>query len=729
MEFKLVFIIISVFIFNVYGYVNMVYDRNKMFDPQMYEDVLDRELCSQQIRHILRRDVTLLVRFLDAGFRIPRSIQKGNLFDLGSYYECLDIGKQVENMTVEGKFCMMKIPLDQDDELENLQIRPEFSDVLSLSHFDTAMLDIDNIPQKDLTSQIRIKEQAQRLAGATPDLKPRNDQTALTELSINMAVCLPKTCSLKNVLDTVTVLPPRGVKFEEAFCRIPNDKPWTTVDWVAFGIFTFIGLLLVLSTAYDINHQVINKRDVKKANKLYLSFSVYTNTNRLVTYKPVPGALECLDGIRAIAMIWVIIGHTYVNQLTSAVVHNPLDIKEFLESFWSLWITAGPITVDTFFALSGLLLIYSTAGKMTGMKLVKNLHLFYLNRYLRLFPVLAACVLLQASLFHRVSDGPAWDEIGRQTHHCREYWWTTLLYMQNYYNPGYMCLPHSWYLAIDFQLFLICPLILFFVVSGKKRTAWITLTTALLLSLAGGTTFNFLMGFKGGPVTLSPLKEGQPDYFSYYYVNTLPRSPPFFVGMIFGYILHLCRGKNIVLPKIQVAFYWLLAIILSSGAMICNYFIIQEDFDNQTVNDLVNSFMRPVWALSICWMIFACVHGYAGPINWVLSHAMWKVLARLSYAMYLFHYPLIIVVNATTISPIYFSDEVSIKRFMTDFTIAVLAAFTITLFVDSPFSVLIKHFMGGGGKRSAPAKPVEGAAPSAANHVESPADNIDKTQL
>ncbi|XP_064292534.1 uncharacterized protein LOC128676514 [Plodia interpunctella] len=64
---------------------------------------------------------------------------------------------------------------------------------------------------------------------------------------------------------------------------------------------------------------------IKSLNKLYQSFSVYTNTRRLLTFAPVPGAIECLDGVRAFAMIWVIIGHTFVNQISGLHMANPID--------------------------------------------------------------------------------------------------------------------------------------------------------------------------------------------------------------------------------------------------------------------------------------------------------------------------------------------------------------------------------------------------------------------
>ncbi|KAM3963613.1 nose resistant to fluoxetine protein 6-like [Aphomia sociella] len=644
-------------------------NHNVVFDHNMYEEVLDPEICAEQIRYIVQNDSMLLLQFLDAGPRTPRGILKGNFIDLGSYYNCLNIDKNVRNMNIEGKYCMLSVPLLQNISLPSLPEWPETPEWLP------------EIPW--------------------PKLNPKSsdDSSILADLQIRLAVCIPKTCSLENAIKHL--LGDReliGLEYEESYCRLPKDKPWVGADYAALVIFTVFGILLVISTAYDIRYQIFLKKDPKSVNKLYQSFSVYTNTRRLVTYNPVPGTLECLDGIRVFAMMWVIIGHTFVNQLSSAVLYNTLDVVDFIKSFWSLWIIAAPITVDTFFTISGLLLVYTTTGKMTGLKLVKNLHLFYINRYLRLFPILAAGVLLQASMFHRVSDGPNWDAIAMHTHRCRVYWWSTLLYIQNYYNPAERCLSHTWYLAIDFQLFLLSPLILFWVVSGKKRTAWIALVTGLLAALVGATIYNFIMKFKAGLVTFGPERDDQPDYMMYYYVNTLPRASPFFVGMIFGYILHLYRDKKMVLSKVNVAVLWLLAIIISSAVICCHYPVVLDDWDNQTMDNVINSYMRPLWALCISWMILACAQGYGGPVNWVLSLRTWKILGRLSYAMYILHHPLIFLVNNTLLTPIYFSTEISIQKFMTDFTIAILAAFILTIFVDAPCSALIKYFMGGGSR-------------------------------
>ncbi|XP_052756148.1 nose resistant to fluoxetine protein 6-like [Galleria mellonella] len=714
MFFKFILIIIASIVVTVNGYLQMVVPDNKnAFDLNLYQEVLDAEQCAAQIKYILRNNTMLLSQFLNAGPKTPRGLLKGNLVDLGSYYECLEIQEKVQNMDIEGKYCMVSIPLNQEFSTINLSEELDLEDIswpeLPWTELNSKKTRIKKSTFEGLLKYKMLKAKIQEIFGLTSENILSNEKSSgqLPNLKFNLAVCIPKPCSVnetfKNLLGGLSEV---KLDFTEEYCRLPNDKPWTAVDYVALVIFTIIGVLIFLSTFYDIRHEVILKKDAKTANKLYRSFSIYTNTRRLVTYTPSPGALECMDGIRAIAMMWVIIGHTFANQMVSATVWNPLDGLNWISSFWSLWITTAPITVDTFFMMAGLLIVYTTAEKMTRSKLIKNLHLFYLNRYLRLFPVLAASVLLQASLFNRVTDGPNWNTVAQQTHQCRVYWWPTLLYIHNYYSPRFMCLPHTWYLAIDFQLFFLSPIILFWVVSGRKRTAWVGLFAGLLISLSAATIFNFIMGFRSASITVREPKEGEPNYDTGFYINTLTRAPPFFVGMIIGYVLHIFRGKKVVIPKIQVTLLWLLTIVLSSAVIFSNYPILQADWDNQLADNFLNSFQRSTWAMCIGWLIFSCVHGYGGPINWLLSLRMWKILGRLSYAMYILHYQLIFVINGTLLSPIYFNVEFSIRQFIVDFTISLLVAFAVTLCVDSPCSVLIKYFLGGSKRsKSSPAIP------------------------
>lgn len=72
---------------------------------------------------------------------------------------------------------------------------------------------------------------------------------------------------------------------------------------------------------------------------------------------------------------------------------------------------------------------------------------------------------------------------------------------------------------------------------------------------------------------------------------------------------------------------------------------------------------RVIWAIALCYVIFACVHGYGGPINRFLAHPFWQPISKLSYSIYLLHLPVIWLTMATTKSPLYFSELTAVSYF------------------------------------------------------------------
>ncbi|XP_026315720.1 nose resistant to fluoxetine protein 6-like [Hyposmocoma kahamanoa] len=651
------------------------------FDPNIYEEALDPELCAKQLEYLALNDTLLRMTFLEAGPRIPRGILQFNLLDLGNYRQCLGINREVDDMVIDGKYCLVRTgspglaSLGDTIELENINKAAE------------------NLKDK-INSFQRIRQDLLALGGIESKKSIRTD----LGLHFTVAVCIPKPCSLRQALP---ILIGSGLlESEEIYCRFKNDKPWAPGVYVAIVVFSLIGLVTILSTSYDIWNTIIWKRDPKSLNTIYQSFSVYTNARRLITYKPVRGALECVDGVRALSMAWVVIGHTFI---TLPPVLNNLDYFEWGMSFRAIWITAAPLAVDTFFTLSGLLIVYTSFGKLSNMKLLNNLHLFYLNRILRMFPLLVTAILLQVGVFHYIHDGPYWHTQASMTEECRVNWWSTLLYVQNYVHP--MCIPHSWYLAIDMQLHILSPLILFWVLSGKKILAWSALIGALLLSLTASSIYNFLNNFTGTSARPVLSLEETDRYFRNYYFNTLTRCSPFLVGMCFGYLIHFWRENNIRLPRVINCILWVVSIaVLWLALYACEPFK-NIEFDKQIYDNFVNSFMRPMWALGLGWLILACAEGYGGPINWFLSLRMWKLPSRLSYGIYLFHFPIQYVISGAMSQHFFFSVLNCIYNFCGQFVIAFTVSFIFTVLIDSPFSTIVKILLGGGIKKSGSEQP------------------------
>lgn len=90
--------------------------------------------------------------------------------------------------------------------------------------------------------------------------------------------------------------------------------------------------------------------------------------------------------------------------------------------------------------------------------------------------------LVQISLYIHFGSGPLWKFFYNEIEDkCKKYWWSVLLYIQNYYNKDdvvsalsniiltyemkyllnlLQCLIHTWYLSADMQLFVISPIVL-----------------------------------------------------------------------------------------------------------------------------------------------------------------------------------------------------------------------------------------------------------------------------
>lgn len=102
-----------------------------------------------------------------------------------------------------------------------------------------------------------------------------------------------------------------------------------------------------------------------------------------------------------------------------------------------------------------------------------NIPRMFLHRYLRYTPALAALILFTVSLMKFMGNGPLFIFENIEPH-CRTNWYWALLHVQNYVVPNKQCLDFSWYLSVDFQLFVLSPLLIYPLWKfGWKKVVWI----------------------------------------------------------------------------------------------------------------------------------------------------------------------------------------------------------------------------------------------------------------
>lgn len=153
--------------------------------------------------------------------------------------------------------------------------------------------------------------------------------------------------------------------------------------------------------------------------------------------------LAPLDGLRALALIWVICCHAGWYAWFAV---PPSRYALMLYSPWLLFFWRGDFAVEIFFVMSGFLIggLITDEHRATGRVRVG---LFYVRRLFRLWPALVVAALLEWAML----EPPPTIE-----HEV----WPTIFYVQNFLPIITIRMGWAWSLAIEEQFYLLVPWLL-----------------------------------------------------------------------------------------------------------------------------------------------------------------------------------------------------------------------------------------------------------------------------
>ncbi|XP_071947853.1 nose resistant to fluoxetine protein 6-like [Antedon mediterranea] len=428
--------------------------------------------------------------------------------------------------------------------------------------------------------------------------------------------------------------------------------------------------------------------------KFILCFSLVTNGSKILSPKQGQGSLHALNGIRVLSLFWVILGHTYFFPLT--LFSNPIQIPDILGRFSFQAVGNATFSVDSFFFMSGLLITYLTLNYLKKKDGKLNWGMFYLHRFLRLTPVYMIVIYIYTTLTPHFATGPMYsavfnpNPVGYETgiSYCQKYWWTNLLYINNVYPNDLMqeCLGWSWYLANDMQFFIISPFIIYFLY--HKAPVGIGICIGLLL-----TCFGSLIGLtisKDLEATPFPQNASRENFLgNSVYTKPYARISTYLVGMVLGYILYLCQGK-VKMSRFVALLGWLVATVIGLSVVYGLYGTLHGNELNKGATVMYITFCRFAWAVALGWVSFACITGYGGPVNTLLSWPVWIPLSRINYCAYLLHPIIMMVFQYSLPTLIYFSDFLLIYFFLGNIVLSYSAAFIFSVCVEAPFMALEK---------------------------------------
>ncbi|BFZ20625.1 hypothetical protein BsWGS_23663 [Bradybaena similaris] len=563
-------------------------------------------------------------------------------------------------------------------------------------------------------------------------------------LTIQLGACLPDTCSAKEntrfVGGVISLLGINGtLQTQPAECHTP-DAHMTTVTIISIVVLVIISTLIVIGTGFDIifiqwpkwkdanqsagssfrfsdpaaqaySHIITeeenqapvseltgllaNARSHKQENysmgicsKVLLSFSVYTNGSKVLDTSQSEGSLSSIHGIRFLSMSWVLLGHMLVfgiRQFGNALSIMPVWLKD-----WSFdAISNAFVSVDTFFAISGLLTAYLTLNeiKKRGWKI--NWPLFYFHRFWRLTPPYMLTLLVVTGLQKYLGSGPQWPS-GADDENCVNNWWTNLLYINNLVNTDKMCFGHSWYLANDMQFYILSPLM----IVPFYFNRFIGMAVCLGFLTISWITTGVLSTQNQWPSTLVSASQhpGYATFQEYYYIKPWCRIGPYIIGLMAGAYLSLRQDKR--LPVSATCLGWVTAIATGLAVV----YGLHGDISGQNVSSVgvaafYNTVARSAWGACVAWVIIACSSGCGGFVNRILSWSPFVTLGRLTYMAYLIH-PCLLLVYYQNQETLYYLSNINLTvTFCGMVVITNMAAFVLMLAFESPWIGLEKTFI------------------------------------
>ena len=429
-----------------------------------------------------------------------------------------------------------------------------------------------------------------------------------------------------------------------------------------------------------------------------IGFSLYKNIPVLMSTHQPAAAINNLNGMRVISMFWVILGHTYYFLLILGGIGNLLyAFESFMPLFSAQAVTNAFFAVDSFFYISGFLVAYLTFREMKRRKGSFPFLTYYLHRILRLTPTYMFVLFFFWFLTNHLAKGPrvpnAAGPGSGQYESCVKYWWTNLLYINNFYptNFGDECMGWTWYLANDMQFFVITPLFLI-TLYASLPIGLISIAITLLASMG---VSGFIGGFYEFPanvfhnlyagVTQDPR---QPTVDTAIYGKPYCRIGPYLVGILLGYIIF--KNYRTTFSK---QLNWIIHLVLWGVAIIVGMSVVYGFYGSYHGHEVSKAgniayFMlaRPAWGVALAIVTYVCHHGYGGPINKFLSLPLWVPLSRLTFNAYLVHEIVLEVIFGNLREPMSYVPTTMAIFCIGTVVLSYGAAVLVTIFVEFPVS-------------------------------------------
>ncbi len=386
-----------------------------------------------------------------------------------------------------------------------------------------------------------------------------------------------------------------------------------------------------------------------------------------------------IDGIRAIAILWVIFFHSWLFQFLTM----PNTIDEIYDYPLFYWVTKGDLGVDLFFVISGFL-IGSIIFKEIKTRDSFNFKRFYTRRFLRLTPVYVAAILMNLYFLKSLGEGNLLD------------YWPNILYINNYIDAP---MGWTWSLAIEEQFYIIVPFLLVFIFPKfRNKATFFVVLSAISITLSW--YYVYIVKKYTLPFNLTFLSKEWGDWFKGYYMLTHLR----YIGLLFGvataYLTVYKSDETKTFFEKRSGIIFVISILAFILLIIASFIPVGEWMPmkssifsnlNAHVGKWYEILVRPVFSIAVAFIITACIYGNNVIINAIkvfLSSKFFYPIAQISYSAYLFHEMFIIWAIPKLyayLSPNYSNPQVFFISTFLSLVIILFASVIMYYLIEQPF--------------------------------------------
>ncbi|GBM82866.1 Nose resistant to fluoxetine protein 6 [Araneus ventricosus] len=317
-------------------------------------------------------------------------------------------------------------------------------------------------------------------------------------LSMRYGICVPSGCSPADIQEAVNSLTKENyVDATVVRCEVKQENEYTPLIIGVMTAMCFFGFLMLVGSLIEMYHYYAEKKITSMPLQILVSFSLISNFKKFVNTKTSSTKLSCLHGFRFLSITWIILAHTYLNinfQLFRGL-RKGIIIQQ--DPFFQAVVNAS-VAVDTFFFIGGLLVCYITVNVVRETKKPFNIPVYIIHRLFRLYPVYIM-VIIFIFLAPILGSGPVYhDMTDNFVNDCKNNWWTNLLFVNNFVRADHPCLPQSWYISCDMQLYIAALIVILPILNSLHRVAWTLGVAWVVVNCATGQAgvVNYILSWK-----------------------------------------------------------------------------------------------------------------------------------------------------------------------------------------------------------------------------------------